>query len=294
MRLRRELHDGLGPTLAALGLKVDRARAEATADPAAVGPLLDEIRSDLRGALSQIRTMARELRPPGLDALGLVDALRQQLATIGGPGGPVVTIEARCPRPRCRPRSRSPPTGSRSRPSRTPSATPTPASCGLTLARGRDTLTVEIADDGAGIGDRTDRGRHAGDVRAGGRGRRRAARSAPGRTAGQSWRRPCRWPAAPRSAAVPAAARPVPGPTSLGSDAMSRWPAGDRRRAGTMAGGAGSVADPDPRRRRPPGLPRRPAGADRVDRRTSTWPARPRPASDAVDARRPPRRRTSS
>jgi signal transduction histidine kinase len=94
MRLRRELHDGLGPTLAALGLKVDRARAEAAADPAAVGPLLDEIRADLRGALGQIRTMARELRPPGLDALGLVEALRQQLATISGADGPTVALDA--------------------------------------------------------------------------------------------------------------------------------------------------------------------------------------------------------
>jgi len=94
LRLRRDLHDGLGPTLAALGLKVDRARAEAATDPAAVGPLLDEIRSDLRGALAQIRGLARELRPPGLDALGLVDALRQQLATIGGPDGPVVEVIA--------------------------------------------------------------------------------------------------------------------------------------------------------------------------------------------------------
>jgi signal transduction histidine kinase len=94
LRLRRDLHDGLGPTLAALGLKVDRARAEAETNPAAVGPLLDEIRSDLRGALAQIRGLSRELRPPGLDALGLVDALRQQLATIGGPDGPTVEVVA--------------------------------------------------------------------------------------------------------------------------------------------------------------------------------------------------------
>jgi signal transduction histidine kinase len=94
LRLRRDLHDGLGPTLAALGLKVDRARAEAATDPGSVGPLLDEIRSDLRGALAQIRGLSRELRPPGLDALGLVDALRQQLATIGGPDGPVVEVVA--------------------------------------------------------------------------------------------------------------------------------------------------------------------------------------------------------
>jgi signal transduction histidine kinase len=94
LRLRRDLHDGLGPTLAALGFKVDRARTEADANPEAVGPLLDEIRADLRGAIAQIRTLTRELRPPGLDALGLVDALRQQLASIGGPDGPLVEVDA--------------------------------------------------------------------------------------------------------------------------------------------------------------------------------------------------------
>jgi signal transduction histidine kinase len=150
MRLRRELHDGLGPTLAALGLKVDRARADAARDPAAVGPLLDEIRSDLRGALAQIRTMSRELRPPGLDALGLVDALRQQLATIGGPGGPAVAVEA----PELGP---LPPAievaayrivlEAVTNTVRHASA----RSCRVTLARARDALAIEVRDDGTGI-----------------------------------------------------------------------------------------------------------------------------------------------
>ena len=94
LRLRRDLHDGLGPTLAALGFKVDRARADAVSDPAAVGPLLDEIRADLRDVLAQIRGLSRELRPPGLDALGLAEALRQRLATIAGPDGPIVEVSA--------------------------------------------------------------------------------------------------------------------------------------------------------------------------------------------------------
>jgi signal transduction histidine kinase len=151
LRLRRELHDGLGPTLAALGLKVDRARADAHADPAAVGPLLDEIRTDLRGALAQIRGIARELRPPGLDALGLVDALRQQLATIGGPDGPAVEIVA-------------------AEVGVLPAAIEVAAyrivieavtntvrhagarTCRVEIGRDRASLTIRVADDGAGIG----------------------------------------------------------------------------------------------------------------------------------------------
>ena len=151
MRLRRDLHDGLGPTLAALGLKVDRARAEATTDSAAVGPLLDEIRLDLRGALAQIRGLARELRPPGLDALGLVDALRQQLATVAGPDGPIVEISAA--------RLGALPPAIEVAAYRIVVEAVTnavrhadAAHCSVALDGNRGTLTIRIADDGRGIG----------------------------------------------------------------------------------------------------------------------------------------------
>ncbi|HEX5825119.1 MAG TPA: histidine kinase [Candidatus Limnocylindrales bacterium] len=94
LRLRRDLHDGLGPTLAALGLKIDRARAEVGSDPKHAEALLDEIRQDLRSAIAQIRGISRELRPPALDSLGLDGALRQQLAAIQGPDGPVIDVDA--------------------------------------------------------------------------------------------------------------------------------------------------------------------------------------------------------
>jgi signal transduction histidine kinase len=83
LRLRRELHDGLGPTLAALGLKVDTARADAVAgDASAAAATLGEIRADVHEILGQIRGLARELRPPTLDSLGLVGGLRQQVETL--------------------------------------------------------------------------------------------------------------------------------------------------------------------------------------------------------------------
>jgi signal transduction histidine kinase len=89
LRLRRELHDGLGPTLAALGLKIDAARAAAASDDStAVRPLLDEIRADVRGILGEVRTMARGLRPPTIDSLGLVGALGQQIESLTSGGGP--------------------------------------------------------------------------------------------------------------------------------------------------------------------------------------------------------------
>lgn len=95
-RLRRELHDGLGPTLAALGLKLDLARERSRTDPAGVEPLLGELRADVRAVVAQIRTLARELRPPSLDSLGLVGAIREQVHASVGPTqiGPAIDIEA--------------------------------------------------------------------------------------------------------------------------------------------------------------------------------------------------------
>jgi signal transduction histidine kinase len=93
-RLRRDLHDGLGPTLAAVGLKLDLARERAATDPAGVAPLLDEIRVDVRSVISDVRRLARELRPPTLDSLGLAGAIEQQATALsGGPTGPTIVVE---------------------------------------------------------------------------------------------------------------------------------------------------------------------------------------------------------
>jgi signal transduction histidine kinase len=90
-RLRRDLHDGLGPTLSALGLKIDAIRDQ-TDDQATIGRL-DEVRTDLRAIVGQVRSIARELRPPTLDSLGLVGALRQALEGLADPMGPVIRLD---------------------------------------------------------------------------------------------------------------------------------------------------------------------------------------------------------
>jgi signal transduction histidine kinase len=79
-RLRRDLHDGLGPTLAALMLKVGSARALFNRDPAAADALLVRLESDIEAVIAEIRRLVYNLRPPTLDDLGLVGALRD-LAT---------------------------------------------------------------------------------------------------------------------------------------------------------------------------------------------------------------------
>jgi signal transduction histidine kinase len=76
-RLRRDLHDGLGPQLAAVALGVstaERALARADADRAAA--LLQAARGQLEHGVAEVRRLVHGLRPPSLDDLGLVDALR--------------------------------------------------------------------------------------------------------------------------------------------------------------------------------------------------------------------------
>ena len=83
-RLRRDLHDGLGPTLGALTLGLDTTRlALAQDDPKAVDELLVELKSQTQEAVSDVRRLVYGLRPPALDDLGLVPAIRQQATNHG-------------------------------------------------------------------------------------------------------------------------------------------------------------------------------------------------------------------
>lgn len=80
-RLSRDLHDGLGPTLASLTFKIDAARNLLTRESERADRLLQEVRDQTQETLSQIRRLVYDLRPPVLDELGLLSALREQVAS---------------------------------------------------------------------------------------------------------------------------------------------------------------------------------------------------------------------
>lgn len=82
-RLRRDLHDGLGATLAALNLEAAAIRRSIRSDPQKAEALVDELRQDIRATIEDIRRLVYELRPPTLDQLGLVEAVRVQAAQCG-------------------------------------------------------------------------------------------------------------------------------------------------------------------------------------------------------------------
>jgi signal transduction histidine kinase len=77
-RLQRELHDGVGPALAGLGLQLDSALDSATADPTRTAELLAEMQHSLRTTAKEVRRIAHDLRPGVLDELGLLEAVREQ------------------------------------------------------------------------------------------------------------------------------------------------------------------------------------------------------------------------
>ena len=95
-RLRRDLHDGLGPTLSGIALTADAARNTIGSDPAGADALLRGLRADAVAAVGDIRRLVYAMRPPALDELGLVLALRQQVASARtADGRPMrVTVDA--------------------------------------------------------------------------------------------------------------------------------------------------------------------------------------------------------
>lgn len=75
-RIRNDLHDGLAPTLSSLQLQLGAVRNLVHNDPGQASAIIDGMREDLRNATSEIRQLVYDLRPPMLDELGLVGAIK--------------------------------------------------------------------------------------------------------------------------------------------------------------------------------------------------------------------------
>lgn len=83
-RLRRDLHDGVGPSLAAIVLKLNAAQSRR--DAGERNRLLTEVREETRAAIAEVRRLVDDLRPPAIDEVGLVGAIRQRVASLAVPG----------------------------------------------------------------------------------------------------------------------------------------------------------------------------------------------------------------
>lgn len=85
-RLRRDLHDGLGPVLTGVTYKADAAGNLLRTDPDQTRRLLTELRGETAQAIDDIRRLVYDLRPPALDDLGLAGAIRQRAAQLDRAG----------------------------------------------------------------------------------------------------------------------------------------------------------------------------------------------------------------
>lgn len=98
-RLRRDLHDGLGPSLASLLLEARVLRRLIPDDPVGAEALAADMQTDIRATIDDIRRVVHELRPPALDDLGLVAVLNLMATRMGRPdnggaGDLHVTVDA--------------------------------------------------------------------------------------------------------------------------------------------------------------------------------------------------------
>ncbi|MBC8092866.1 MAG: hypothetical protein H7Y15_13195 [Pseudonocardia sp.] len=82
-RIRRDLHDGLGPTLASMRLQLGALGRTMRTDPDGAETVVRELREEVQGASADVRRLVYALRPPMLDEFGLVGALRN-LGPLGG------------------------------------------------------------------------------------------------------------------------------------------------------------------------------------------------------------------
>jgi signal transduction histidine kinase len=96
-RLRRDLHDGLGPSLATLAMRLESAEELIATDPAQATVAVAGLADLARDEITEVRRLVDGLRPAALDQLGLVTALRQRAAQhdlSAGEGSLVWAVEA--------------------------------------------------------------------------------------------------------------------------------------------------------------------------------------------------------
>jgi signal transduction histidine kinase len=96
-RLRRDLHDGIGPTLTGLALQLNVARKLIRSKPGDAEESLSRIEERTEETIAEMRRLIYGLRPPALDDLGLIPSIHQQAQGQGMAETAVGTNTDGCP-----------------------------------------------------------------------------------------------------------------------------------------------------------------------------------------------------
>lgn len=93
-RIRRDLHDGLGPSLATVVMGLEEVRAVHRNEPQRADSLLHDLKQQTREAVEDVRALVYGLRPPALDELGLLGAVRELVTSTAARTGLDVRLDA--------------------------------------------------------------------------------------------------------------------------------------------------------------------------------------------------------
>lgn len=96
-RLQRDLHDGIGPALAGIGLQLDAALDATRDDADRAAELLTAMQHSLRATATEVRRIAHDLRPGVLDELGLLAAVSQQARLLASSASPSLELRLDLP-----------------------------------------------------------------------------------------------------------------------------------------------------------------------------------------------------
>ena len=91
-RVRRDLHDGLGPMLTGIAYGTDAVANLLHTNPGEASEMLNALRGEARDAIAEIRRIVYGLRPRALDELGLVGAVQQQVSRLRTADGRFLTV----------------------------------------------------------------------------------------------------------------------------------------------------------------------------------------------------------
>lgn len=147
--IRRELHDGLGPSLAGLRLGLEGVRNLMADDPVAAGHVLSVLQAELDQRVQDVRSLSRDLLPPVLDELGLAAAL-QELAARHRVGGFEVAVTCRLPGEPA-PALAGAAYGIVAEAVTNAARHSGAAGCEVRVQRDGDQLLLRVADDGTGV-----------------------------------------------------------------------------------------------------------------------------------------------